>query len=244
MRKYRKFFSIGKHLVAFCLILSLSATAIGQVQTLNAHYLEYIERYRSIAIEHQRDYGVPAAITLAQGLLESNAGRSYLARRGNNHFGIKCYSWRGPVVEFDDTLQHNCYRNYDSPEDSFLDHAKFLKGKRYSPLYELEVTDYRAWANGLRECGYAEDPAYPQKLIALIEQYGLHALATNTVPMADGDQSDRHAARVVDAFATSRDGELPSRAEIDHRVARSLSSASHRRGRPLPTRSNSSADND
>ena len=174
MRKYKQNFSNDKQKWSTCLIFLLFVAIVAPSQALNARFLAYIDRYKVIALEHQRDYGVPAAITLAQGLLESNAGQSYLARRGNNHFGIKCYSWKGPVVEFDDTLQHNCYRNYGCAEDSFLDHAKFLKGKRYSALYELDVNDYQGWAQGLRDCGYAEDPAYPQKLIAIIEQYDLH----------------------------------------------------------------------
>ena len=227
---------------------------------MNARYLEYIDRYKAIALEHQREFGVPACITLAQGLLESNAGQSYLARRGNNHFGIKCYSWKGPVVEYDDTLKHNCYRNYGSAEDSFLDHAKFLRGKRYSPLYDLELTDYQGWAQGLRDCGYAEDPAYPQKLVRIIEQYELYTLAEETVAANlkhDGDvpppkrketkektevpppPKRDHSARVANAFNHSMAEHQPSRAEVDHQVARNRPTATRR-----ATTTNASSDND
>ena len=165
---------------AFLLFLSFSATS----QRLSASYLAYIDRYKELAIRHQQEFGIPASITLAQGLLESRAGRSYLAQRGNNHFGIKCHNWQGQRVEFDDTLRHTCYRQYGSAEDSFLDHARFLKGKRYSRLYSLKVTDYKGWAQGLKDCGYAEDPAYPQKLTALIEQYELHKFDSNQPSVA------------------------------------------------------------
>lgn len=261
MRKNSHYFSNSKQKAIFCLILSVFGAVFAHSQSLNARYLEYIDRYKAIALEHQRDYGVPACITLAQGLLESNAGQSYLARRGNNHFGIKCYSWKGPVVEYDDTLQHNCYRNYGCAEDSFLDHAKFLRGKRYSPLYELEVTDYQGWAQGLRECGYAEDPAYPQKLVNIIEQYELYALAEESVsanlmhsnvavplPPKRKEQTKAdvpppakrdHAERVASAFSRSKTEQQPSRAEVDHQVAHNRPTVSRH-----VTIANASTDND
>ena len=169
----------------------------------NARYLGYIDRYKGIAIETFQTHGVPASITLAQGLLESNAGGSYLATRGNNHFGIKCHKWAGEVVEYDDTLKHDCYRKYGAPEDSFLDHAKFLCAKRYRPLHELDSTDYRGWAEGLRKCGYAEDPAYPQKLIAIIDQYGLSqydsiALTIPAAPVLAADKPQEKSQAVAE----------------------------------------------
>lgn len=252
--------SNGKQKMLICLIFSLLPALCVLAQALNARYLEYIDRYKVIAIEHQRTFGVPASITLAQGLLESNAGQSYLARHGNNHFGIKCYSWKGPVVEYDDTLKHNCYRNYGCAEDSFLDHAKFLRGKRYSALYELDVDDYRSWAQGLRDCGYAEDPSYPQKLINLIEQYELHHLIAQGDEVAHSDVTRTHGdGSARDTQQSSREGELstrvarafrqvsvptqPSRAEIDQRVARSRTDANHRRGAAVSS-GTASADND
>ncbi len=145
----------------------------GASQALNARYLAYVEQYKDIAMEQCRQHGVPASITLAQGLLESNAGASYLATRGNNHFGIKCHKWAGESVEYDDTLRHECYRKYAAAQDSYLDHSRFLCGKRYQSLHQLDTTDYRGWAHGLKQCGYAEDPGYPSKLIAIIERYQL-----------------------------------------------------------------------
>lgn len=155
------------------MIFALLFGVNGYGQGLNARFLNYIEQYKDVAVEQCRTHGVPASITLAQGLLESNAGASYLATRGNNHFGIKCHKWAGEAVEYEDSLQHDCYRKYGSAEDSFLDHSRFLCGKRYQPLHALDTADYRGWAAGLRTCGYAEDPAYPQKLIAIIERYSL-----------------------------------------------------------------------
>ena len=260
MRKNSYYFSNCKQKATICLILSLFVAVFAHSQGMNARYLEYIDRYKAIALEHQREFGVPACITLAQGLLESNAGQSYLARRGNNHFGIKCYSWKGPVVEYDDTLKHNCYRNYGSAEDSFLDHAKFLRGKRYSPLYDLELTDYQGWAQGLRDCGYAEDPAYPQKLVRIIEQYELYTLAEETVaanlkhngdvpPPKRKETKEKtevppppkrdHSARVANAFNHSMAEHQPSRAEVDHQVARSRPAATRR-----ASTTNASSDND
>lgn len=167
-------FSNCKQKTYICTLLAALFSLTATAQTLNARYLDYIERYKAIAMEHSKTLGIPASITLAQGLLESRAGQSYLATRGNNHFGIKCHKWAGEAVEYDDSLKHDCYRKYETAEESFNDHAKFLKGKRYGPLYEHHVSKYRQWAHGLRRCGYAEDPAYPQKLIALIEQYELY----------------------------------------------------------------------
>ena len=171
--------------LTFCLLVCLicAPAVVGQRQS--ARMLAYIDRYKDIAIEHQQQYGIPASITLAQGLLESSAGTSYLSRRGNNHFGIKCHNWKGESVTYDDTLRHECYRQYARPEDSFADHARFLKGRRYAPLYELDVTDYEGWAQGLKDCGYATDPQYPSKLIGIIEQYHLNDYVTGQPTVAE-----------------------------------------------------------
>lgn len=138
-------------------------------------YREYIERYGDMAVAQQRAYGIPASITLAQGLLESAAGRSTLAREGNNHFGIKCHStWTGASMLRDDDAPDECFRVYDSPEASFADHSEFLSRKRYSPLFEYDITDYASWARGLSACGYATDPNYADRLITIIERYSLY----------------------------------------------------------------------
>ena len=175
-RKIIEIFPINKQLSCFCLIFVLFSAFSAPAQTKHQRYLDYIERYKTVALEHEREFGVPASITLAQGLLESSVGQSKMAQEANNHFGIKAYHWKGEVYGGCDSLGTVGYRKYGCPEDSYLDHVKFLKGPRYSILYELEITDYRSWAQGLRDCGYAEDANYPAKLIRLIEQYELYAL--------------------------------------------------------------------
>lgn len=134
----------------------------------------YIERFREIAIKEMNNYGIPASITLAQGLLESGSGNSSLARDANNHFGIKCTpEWKGKTILKDDDQKDDCFRVYNSPEESFRDHSEFLKRKRYAPLFELNKNDYRGWAAGLKEAGYATNPRYAELLITLIDRYDL-----------------------------------------------------------------------
>lgn len=144
-------------------------------QTRNSAYESYIDRYSSTAVEQMKKYHVPASITLAQGILESDAGRSMLAVEGNNHFGIKCHSdWEGRRMYYDDDRRGECFRKYGSAQASFEDHSVFLaSGSRYAFLFDLKVTDYKGWANGLKSAGYATNPNYAKKLIDLIELYGL-----------------------------------------------------------------------
>lgn len=160
--------------------LAISFGSASAQQPLSAQYLDYIERYRNIAISQQNKYGIPASITLAQGLLESQCGNSRLAFEGNNHFGIKCHNWAGDTITHDDDELQECFRKYDTPEQSYEDHSVFLQRPRYKPLFELDRTDYRAWATTLRRCGYATDPAYPEKLIRIIETYELHKFDNET----------------------------------------------------------------
>ncbi len=164
----------------FLAVVCISAAAQG----LSSVFLEYIDKYKGIAIRHQQQYGIPASITLAQGLLESGAGRSKLATGSNNHFGIKCYAWDGERTYVGAASAYNCYRKYDSAEDGYEDHAKFLQGSRYQQLFSLPVTDYKAWARGLKACGYAENPAYADKLIRLIEAYQLYQYDSGQPVMA------------------------------------------------------------
>ena len=132
---------------------------------------QYIRQYKDIAIEQMLSSGIPASITLAQGCLESGNGTSTLARQANNHFGIKCRNWRGPTIHHDDDLKDECFRCYDSPEQSYQDHSDFLRyNDRYAFLFDLDPTDYKAWARGLKKAGYATDPAYPEKLIKIIDR--------------------------------------------------------------------------
>ena len=136
--------------------------------------LTYIERFKAIAIQEMNLYGIPASITLAQGLFESGSGNSDLAKIANNHFGIKCTSdWKGKSYFKDDDQPNDCFRVYDKPEDSFRDHSEFLKRKRYAALFELDKNDYVGWANGLKAAGYATNPNYPQLLINVIQKYNL-----------------------------------------------------------------------
>jgi flagellum-specific peptidoglycan hydrolase FlgJ len=136
--------------------------------------LTYIDRFKTIAIQEMNLYGIPASITLAQGLFESGSGNSDLAKVANNHFGIKCTSdWKGKSYYKDDDNVNDCFRVYDHPEDSYRDHSEFLKRKRYAPLFELDKNDYVGWANGLKAAGYATNPNYPQLLINLIQKYNL-----------------------------------------------------------------------
>ena len=135
---------------------------------------DYIERFRVIAIKEMNSYGIPASITLAQGILESGNGNSSLARDANNHFGIKCTSeWKGKTILKDDDEKDDCFRVYTSPEESFRDHSEFLKRKRYASLFELNKDDYRGWAAGLKAAGYATNPRYAELLVTLVERYDL-----------------------------------------------------------------------
>ncbi len=157
--------------------LFISIFAFGQNKN---QYLEYIAKYRDIAIKEMKQHGIPASITLAQGLLESGAGQSKLAKRANNHFGIKCHNdWKGRKFRHDDDKRKECFRKYGNAKDSFKDHSLFLKKSRYAFLFNLQTTDYRGWANGLRKAGYATDPNYPAKLIKIIEDYELHKYDKN-----------------------------------------------------------------
>ncbi len=137
---------------------------------------KYIEKYSALAVEEMYRSGIPASITLAQGLLESGSGRSELAVKSNNHFGIKCHNnWEGKKVYHDDDEKGECFRKYPKPEDSYRDHSDFLRFRgRYRFLFNYPITDYRAWAYGLKKAGYATDPEYPSKLIKLIEDYELY----------------------------------------------------------------------
>lgn len=158
------------------IILSLTLSAFSAPKQEKTPQVRYIEKYSSLAVDEMYRSGVPASITLAQGLLESRYGQSELATKGNNHFGIKCHNnWQGGKVYHDDDKKGECFRKYDSPEESFRDHSDFLRYRdRYKFLFDLEVNDYKGWAHGLKKAGYATDPAYPSKLIKLIEDYGLY----------------------------------------------------------------------
>ena len=134
----------------------------------------YVHKYKAIAQYEMQKSGIPASITLAQGILESGAGNGDLTKRANNHFGIKCHNWTGEKVYHDDDKKGECFRKYNHPSESFKDHSSFLTSRgRYASLFQLNKKDYKGWAKGLRKAGYATDPKYPSKLISLIERYNL-----------------------------------------------------------------------
>lgn len=157
----------------FCFLLLAALSFISAAKTDD--YDAYIGKYSQIAVDEMKRSGVPASITLAQGLLESAAGKSALAVKANNHFGIKCHKgWQGRKFYQDDDRKGECFRVYSSPEGSFADHSDFLRYRdRYKSLFELDPSDYKAWAKGLKAAGYATDPSYAGKLIKIIEKYGL-----------------------------------------------------------------------
>lgn len=135
----------------------------------------YIFNYKDIAMNNMKNFGIPASIILAQGILESGAGLGKLAATANNHFGIKCYTdWTGETTLHDDDASQECFRKYNNPEESYQDHAAIVsKRSRYASLFKLAQGDYKAWAKGLKAAGYATDPKYPDKLISYIERYHL-----------------------------------------------------------------------
>jgi LysM repeat protein len=157
----------------FITILFFSISFCAGAQKISVE--EYIEQYKDIAIREMKRMGVPAAITLAQGILETENGNSDLVKRSNNHFGIKCKdSWTGARVYHDDDESGECFRSYETAEDSYRDHSNYLRGsKRYESLFRLDATDYKGWAYGIKRAGYATNPRYPQILIKNIEQYDL-----------------------------------------------------------------------
>lgn len=177
--------------VALALLTANFVCLQGQRQAKNPAFEAYINRYKDLAIQLQKEYKIPASIKLAQGLLETGGGSSRLATVGNNHFGIKCKEeWGGGRMYHDDDAKGECFRTYKSAEDSYLDHALFLSQRiYYVSLFKLDMYDYKGWARGLQNCGYATDKQYGDKLIRLIETYELYkydkAQITEKKPIRD-----------------------------------------------------------
>lgn len=155
---------------------SVVIEATARVKVTNELVLAYIENYKGVAQSNMKKYGIPASIILGQAILESGAGTAPLSVQANNHFGIKCHKdWMGESVKYDDDSLAECFRKYNNASDSFRDHALFLTMRsRYSQLFKLDRTDYKSWAKGLKEAGYATDVQYPTKLIGLIERFQLY----------------------------------------------------------------------
>lgn len=163
-----------KKIIILLLSLIVSAGSYAQYRW-NAQYQQYINQYKDLAIEQMLRYHIPASITLAQGLLESRGGLSTLTLKGNNHFGIKCHGWTGGSVYQNDDEDNECFRAYNNAYDSYEDHSKFLSNsRRYANLFKLDDKDYRGWAYGLKQCGYATSSTYAQNLINLIQLYKLY----------------------------------------------------------------------
>ncbi len=164
-------------LIPLSLMLAISTMWSASAQTRQTRQ-EYIDRYKHIAVAHMERYGIPASITMAQGILESNSGNSTLSTKSNNHFGIKCKStWTGGKVYHDDDAKDECFRAYESVELSYRDHADFLDSSpRYESLFDLSSSDYKGWAKGLKKAGYATAPDYAERLIKIIEDSDLHIL--------------------------------------------------------------------
>lgn len=162
-----------KAIIAAALVAALPSLA----QTRQTRE-EYVDRYKHIAVAHMERYGIPASITMAQGILESDCGNSWLSRASNNHFGIKCKrNWTGETIRYDDDEKGECFRCYPSVEASYRDHAEFLDGQpRYDSLFAYGPTDYRRWARGLKAAGYATAPDYAERLIRIIEESKLFLL--------------------------------------------------------------------
>lgn len=162
--------------VAFVLSSCLWVATLAQAPPEKLTRKEYIHLYKDIAIEEMNIYHIPASITLAQGILESGNGNSTLARKANNHFGIKCHrGWNGKTYHMDDDARDECFRKYSSPYESFKDHSIFLSTRdRYAFLFDLDIYDYKAWAHGLKRAGYATNPHYPKLLIKLIDENELY----------------------------------------------------------------------
>ena len=167
---FRLFISFD--LLLFCVLNGLSDAP----QRMSRQ--EYIDKYARIAVQEMIDFHIPASITMAQACLESSDGNSELTRLSNNHFGIKCKSnWTGPTIRHDDDESNECFRKYSSAEESFKDHSSFItSSSRYSFLFALDIRDFRKWAYGLKQAGYATDPGYPAKLIKIIEDFRLYEL--------------------------------------------------------------------
>lgn len=164
-----------KYALLTLVVLILSVTHVSAQIKWNSAYQAYIDQYKDLAIEQMLKYNIPASITLSQGLLESGAGRSWLTKSSNNHFGIKCHGWTGRRVFHDDDERGECFRAYDNPRQSFEDHSRFLATQsRYAQLFNYSRTDYKSWARGLKQCGYATNPQYASKLIQIIELYNLN----------------------------------------------------------------------
>ena len=192
---------------SFFVLLLLCPLLLHAQQKRNELYDRYIDTYRDLAVQQMQIHGIPASITLAQGLFESGAGRSELAIKANNHFGIKKgVGWTGKVYVKADDRPDDQFRVYSSVKQSYEDHSAFLKAKRYSPLFQLDILDYKGWAKGLKQCGYATNPAYAQRLIDIIELYDLHDIDLEAVGKHKKSRHNKAATSSDDEFVYDSGG--------------------------------------
>ena len=202
-----------------CIVMMLCAVKDMNAQTTsyNDRAKKYIEQFRQLAIEEQRRSGIPAAITLAQGIHETAAGNSELATNANNHFGIKCKKeWKGETYKYTDDAPDECFRKYSSPEQSYRDHSDYLStAPRYASLFALSKTDYAGWATGLKRCGYATNPKYAQLLIKLVEEYKLQDYTY--VAMSQGDNQFKESAQKIKEIRTANNGEIIPNEDVNPR---------------------------
>lgn len=184
----------------------VAAKSTSKPLSTNEIVKSYITQYNAVAMGNMKTYGIPASIILAQGILESGAGQSDLATNANNHFGIKCHNdWTGEKVYKDDDSPNECFRKYNQVSESYKDHAMVLTGKsRYANLFKLSKGDYKSWAKGLREAGYATDPKYPEKLINYIETYNLQDYDNKVLGKAT--KNDEAKVLVQDDFGSDQNG--------------------------------------
>ena len=203
-----------KHTIRILFLLVALSALDASAQTRQTRE-EYIDRYKHIAIEHMERYGIPASITLAQGILESDSGNSNLARSSNNHFGIKCKSnWKGQRVYHTDDAPDECFRKYDSVEESYEDHAEYLdQSPRYDSLFAYSSSDYRSWARGLKAAGYATAPDYAQRLTRIIEENQLFLFDEDNGAELYAARMRAERGRVDDEFARQSSVDMPEAVE-------------------------------
>lgn len=219
---------VGVRKIALMVIAAIVCIGVQAQQTITR--AEYIEQYAPLAVEQQMLYGIPASITLAQGLLESANGNSRLAREANNHFGIKCgSSWDGESIRHDDDAAQECFRAYSSVEESYIDHSLILlERKWYRPLFDLDPKDYKAWAHGLKKAGYATNPLYAELLIKIIEDNQLYKYDNSLLSDWQSSQQEEPttpateevATEVVEEVTPEPEPQKPQRVDVDNlRVA-------------------------
>lgn len=213
------------------LVITMMVGLMAVVASAQSPIEKYIAQWAPTAVREMYRSGVPASITLAQGILESRYGLSTLAADGNNHFGIKCHKdWTGKKQYHDDDEKGECFRVYDSADESFRDHSDFLRYRdRYKFLFDFETTDYKSWANGLKKAGYATDPGYPGKLIKYIEDYKLYEY--DTMPLTETETLEEKAEEVVGQTVQPEQGKQEVKAKSKDKSSRKSVKASKKKAK-------------